>query len=145
MVIALAVASCMWPTAARTADSQPHARRVALALLAPADEYFGPLKQSILGIRNSIRTMGWRYDVNHGIGSQTVASAALTEAAIREWAQRYPRDHDVPVAIFNLQRLYAKILTEPAQGKAKATADWLFSAYGKSPQAKSLRKIVARE
>jgi hypothetical protein len=51
----------------------------------------------------------------------------------------------VPVAIFNLQRLYAKILTEPAQGKAKATADWLFNSYGKSPQAKSLRKILTRE
>jgi hypothetical protein len=145
MVIALAVASCMWPTAARTADSQPHARRVALALLAPADEYFGPLKQSILGIRNTIRDMGLRYDVNHDIGSQTLASAGLTEAAIRDWAHRYPRDHDVAGAIFRLQRLYAKILTEPARGKAKATADWLFSAYGKSPQAKLLHKILASE
>jgi hypothetical protein len=146
MVIALAVASCMWPTAAKTADSQPHAaRRVALALLAPADEYFGPLKQSILGIRNMIRNMGLRYDVNHDIGSQTLASAGLTEAAIRDWAHRYPRDHDVAGAIYNLQRLYAKILTQPARGKAKATADWLFSAYGNSPQAKSLRKILARD
>ena len=168
MAIALAVAFCMWPTAAKTASAQSPAatapktkssaasaaktvssreaaRRAALTLLAPADEYFGPLKQSILGIRNSIRDMGLRYDVNHDIGSQTLASAGLTEAAIRDWAHRYPRDHDVPGAIFRLQRLYAKILTETAQGKAKATADWLFSAYGKSPQAKALRKILASE
>ena len=168
MVIALAVASCIWPTAAKTADSQPHAattpktkssaasatktvssreaaRRAALMQLAPADEYFGPLKQSILGIRNTIRDMGLRYDVNHDIGSRTLTSAGLTEAAIRDWAHRYPRDHEVPSAILNLQRLYAKILTEPARGKAKATADWLFSAYGNSPQAKSLRKILASE
>ena len=168
MAIALAIASCMWPTAARTAGAQSHAattpktkssaasatktvssreaaRRAALTLLAPADEYFGPLKQSILGIRNTIRDMGLRYDVNHDIGSQTLASAGLTEAAIRDWAHRYPRDHDVAGAIFRLQRLYAKILTEPARGKAKATADWLFSAYGKSPQAKSLRRILASE
>jgi len=149
MVIALAVASCMWPTAATSAtkmvSSGEGARRVALMQLAPADEYFGPLKQSILGIRNSIRNMGLRYNVNHNIGSQTLASAGLTEAAIRDWAHRYPRDHEVPSAILNLQRLYAKILTEPARGKAKATADWLFSAYGNSPQAESLRKILARE
>ena len=168
MAIALAVASCMWPAAAKTASAQSHAatmpktkssaasaaktvssreaaRRAALTLLAPADEYFGPLKQSILGIRNSIRDMGLRYDVNHDIGSQTLASAGLTEAAIRDWAHRYPRDHDVAGAIFRLQRLYAKILTEPARGKAKATADWLFSAYGKSPQAKLLHKILASE
>ena len=148
MVIALAVASCMWPTAAtsatKTGSSREGARRVALALLAPADEYFGPLRQSILGIRNSIRTMGLRYDVNHNIGSQTLASAGLTEAAIRDWAHKYPRDHEVPAAIFTLQRLYAKILTGPARGKAKATADWLFSAYGNSPQATSLRNILAR-
>jgi hypothetical protein len=168
MAIALAVVSCAWPMAAQTAGSQPHAattpktkssaasaaktvssreaaRRAALAQLAPADEYFGPLKQSILGIRNTIRDMGLRYDVNHDIGSQTLTSAGLTEAAIRDWAHRYPRDHDVAGAIFRLQRLYAKILTEPARGKAKATADWLFSAYGKSPQAKSLHKILATE
>jgi hypothetical protein len=168
MIIALAVAFCMWPMAANTAGSQPHAattpktkssaasatktvsskeasRRASLALLAPADEYFGPLKQSILGIRNTIRDMGLRYDVNHDIGSQTLASAGLTEAAIRDWAHRYPRDHDVAGAIFNLQRLYAKILTQPARGKAKATADWLFSAYGNSPQAKALRKMLASE
>jgi hypothetical protein len=148
MVIALAVASCMWPTAATSAtknSSGEGARRVALMQLAPADEYFGPLKQSILGIRNSIRNMGLRYDVNHNSGSQTLASAGLTEAAIRDWAHRYPRDRDLPGAIFNLQSLYAKILTRPARGKAKATADWLFSAYGNSPQAESLRKILARE
>jgi hypothetical protein len=157
MVIALAVASCMWPMAAtpktkssatpaaKTVSSREAARRAALMRLAPADEYFGPLKQSILGIRNTIRDMGLRYDVNHDIGSQTLSSAGLTEAAIRDWGHRYPRDPDVARAIFNLQRLYAKILTEPARGKAKATADWLFSAYGKSPQAKSLRKILATE
>ena len=88
--------------------------------------------------------MGLRYDVNHNSGSQTLASAGLTEAAIRDWAHKYPRDHEVPAAIFNLQRLYAKILTGPARGKAKATADWLFGAYGNSPQAESLRKILAR-
>jgi hypothetical protein len=168
MVIALAVASCMWPTAAKTAGPNRHAsaapktrvgatvakkkvgskeeaRRAAMMLLAPADEYFGPLKQSILGIRNSIRDMGLRYDVNHDIGPQTLSSAGLTEASIRDWAHKYPRDHEVPGAIFNLQRLYAKILTEAGRGKAKRTADWLFSAYGKSPQARSLRTILATE
>jgi hypothetical protein len=111
--------------------------------LAPADEYFGPLKQSILGIRNSVRDMGLRYDVNHDIAPQTLASAALTEASIRDWSHKYPRDHEVPQAIFNLQRLYAKIVSEPARVKAKATADWLFASYGKSRQAKSLREILA--
>ncbi len=168
VVIALVVASCIWPNAAKSDLPKPHvtaakpnakatsaaqaqtakkqaARRAAMVLLAPADEYFGPLKQSILGIRNSLRDMNLHYQSNPAIGPQTVASAALTEAAIREWARKYPRDHEVAVAIFTLQRLYAKIETEPARAKAKATANWLLNAYVGSPQAKSLREILVGE
>jgi len=135
------------PTTAAEAQAakEQAARHAAMMLLAPADEYFGPLKQSILGIRNSLRDMGRRYDVNHDSAPQTLASAALTEASIRDWAHKYPRDHEVAVAIFTLQRLYAKIETEPARAKAKATADWLFAAYGTSPQAQSLRDLIATE
>lgn len=114
-------------------------------LLAPADEYFGPLKQSILGIGNTIRDLGWRYDVNHDIGPQTIASAALTERAIRDWQTKYPRDHGVAFAIFRLQRLYARILTDQGQAKAQATATWLFASYGSSQPAEELHKVLAGE
>jgi hypothetical protein len=121
------------------------ARHAAMMLLAPADEYFGPLKQSILGIRNTLRDMGLRYDANPASAPQTLSSAALTEASIRDWERKYPRDHGVPIAVLGLQRLYAKIDTEAGRAKAKATADWLFKAYGTSKQAKSLREIIAAE
>jgi hypothetical protein len=166
-----AVASCIWPSAAQSESPQPHpstsakttpkpkpttaaqaqaakkeaARRAAMMLLAPADEYFGPLKQSILGIRNSLRDMGLRYDANHDIAEQTLHSAELTEASIRDWGRKYPRDHEVATAIFNLQRLYTKIQTETARQKAKSTADWLFRAYDRSPEAKSLRELLVAE
>ena len=130
---------------AKTQPAKQASHRTAISLLAPADEYFGPLKQSILGIRNSLRDMGLRYEVNHDIATQTLASASLTEASIRDWSHKYPRDHEVPQAIFNLQRLYTKILIDPARVKAKATADWLFGAYGNSPQAKSLHEILTTE
>jgi hypothetical protein len=120
-------------------------RRAAMMLLAPADEYFGPLKQSILGIGNTIRDLGWRYDVNHDIGPQTIASAALTERAIRDWQQKYPHDHGVAQAIFRLQRLYARIVTDQGRSKAEATATWLFTAYGSSPPAKELHRLLAEE
>ena len=121
------------------------ARHAAMMLLAPADEYFGPLKQSILGIRNTLRDMGLRYDANPSSAPQTLSSAALTEASIRDWEHKYPRDHGVPIAIFGLQRLYAKIDTEPGRAKAKATADWLFKSWGASPQAKSLHEALTAE
>ena len=142
-----AAASCMANAAQPSPKptTQAEAAHAAMMLLAPADEYFGPLKQSILGIRNTIRDAGLRYDVNHDIGDRTIASAALTERAIRDWQQRYPRDHGVAIAIFQLQRLYAKIDSDQGRMKAAATAKWLFTAYGASPQAKELHKLIAAE
>jgi hypothetical protein len=120
-------------------------RQAAVLMLAPADEYFGPLKLSILGIRNTIRDLGARYDVNHDIGHQTFTSAQLTERAIHDWEHRYPRDGQVPKAIYLLQRLYAKVLTQEARDRANATAQWMFSDYSASPQGKQLKKILAVE
>jgi len=131
--------------AAADAAAKAAAAAAAIRLLAPADEYFGPLKQSVIGIRNQIRVLGWNYDVNHDIAVQTVASAGLTERAIRDWANKYPHDGQVARALFLLQRLYTKVLTQDARNHAHLIANWLFSAYGKSPQARQLRKTLADE
>jgi hypothetical protein len=130
---------------AAAAADKAAAAVAAIKLLAPADEYFGPLKQSVIGIRNAIRVLGWNYDVNHDIGVQTVASAGLTERAIRDWESKYPRDGQVARALFLLQRLYTKVLTQDARNHAHSIANWLFSAYAKSPQAKQLHKTLAVE
>jgi hypothetical protein len=121
------------------------ARRAALLQLAPADEYFGPLKQSIIGIRNTIRDLGLRYDVNHDIAHQTYSSALLTERAIRDWEHRYPKDDQLPRAVFYLQRLYTKVLSQESRDHAHLTADWMFHDFGRSPQARQLKKTLALE
>jgi hypothetical protein len=148
------VASCIAPcvaadpplkTPTSIAAAKEAKRLAALKLLAPADEYFGPLKLSILGIRNTTRDLGLRYDVNHDIASQTLASAALTESSIRDWEHKYPRDDGVPRAVYYLQRLYDKILTEQGRAKADATTKWLFGKYGRSPQAAQLHRVLAAE
>jgi hypothetical protein len=129
--------------AARPRASSPAARQAAVLLLAPADEYFGPLKLSILGIRNTIHDLGARYDVNHEIAHQTYTSAQLTERAIHDWEHRYPRDGQVPKAIYLLQRLYTKVLSEESRRSATATARWMFADYPSSPQGKQLKKTLA--
>jgi hypothetical protein len=120
-------------------------RQATILQLAPADEYFGPLKLSILGIRNTIHDLGARYDVNHDIGHQTFTSAQLTERAIRDWEHRYPRDGQVPKAIYLLQRLYTKVLTAEARARAGVTAKWMFADYPSSPQGKQLKKTLSLE
>ena len=120
-------------------------RQADIMLLAPADEYFGPLKMSILGIRNTIHDLGARYDVNHAIGDQTYKSAQLTERAIHDWEKRYPHDGQVPKAIYLIQRLYTKVLTQESRDRAIYVEKWMFSDYAKSPQGKQLKKTVAAE
>ncbi|MBD5635917.1 MAG: hypothetical protein IAI49_15730, partial [Candidatus Eremiobacteraeota bacterium] len=132
-------------TAVRTSAKTPASRQAAFLQLAPADEYFGPLKLSILGIRNTIRDLGARYDVNHDIAHQTFSSAQLTERAIHDWEHRYPHDDQVPKAIYLLQRLYVKVLTQESRDRANVTAKWMFADYSSSPQGRQLKKTIALE
>jgi hypothetical protein len=57
--------------------------------LAPADEYFGRMKMSVLGIRNALDGLERRA----AIGDRSVASMlALVDDAISDWRSKYPRD-----------------------------------------------------
>jgi hypothetical protein len=131
--------------AAQRAAAKAAAAVAAMKLLAPADEYFGPLKQSVIGMRNQIRILGWNYDVNHDIAHQTYVSASLTERAVRDWSGKYPHDGQIPRTLFLLQRLYTKILSQESRDHAHMIAQWLFVSYAKSPQAKQLQKTLAVE
>ena len=127
------------------AAAKEAARQAALRLLAPGDEYFGPLKLSYIGIRNTLHDIGLRYDVNHDLSKQTFATAQLTERSIRDWQKKYPRDVQVPRAIYFLQRLYTKVLSQESRDRARVTAMWLSHDFHASPQAKQLAKTLAIE
>jgi hypothetical protein len=64
--------------------------------LAPADEYFGQLRMSVLGIRNELNTLERRA----ANGDRNVAAMsgklALVDDAMRDWRARYPRDTWLP-------------------------------------------------
>ena len=144
------VAAAAVPSPKHDAKPAPSARpaatkKIDITQLAPADEYFGPLRQSIIGINNTIRDIGRRYDVNHDIPTQSLASAELTERSIRDWERHYPRDTQLPRMVYLLQRLYTKVLIQTARDRAHDTANWLFSDFNGSPQAKQLKKTLAME
>lgn len=126
------------------ANSKPQVHKLKLSDYAPADEYFGPMKLSILGIRNTIRDLGLKYDNDPSKGDATISSVAFAEKAIRDWQKRYPLDPQLPRNIYFLEHLYAKIQSPQGTQKAYATSTWLFSSYGTSPQARQLhREILA--
>ncbi len=93
--------------------------------VAPADEYFGKLKMSILGIRNTIKDQGLRVDVDPDKAPSTLGSMALTEDAMHDWQHKYPCDSWIPGTIYALQHFYGKIHTREGVKHVHATFAWL--------------------
>ena len=104
--------------------------------VAPADEYFGRLKLSILGIRNTIKDMGYKVDADPVHGMQIMNAVSLTEDAMHDWQKKYPQDSWIPGAILSLERLYAKVDSDEARTHAKVTMVWLVKDYPKSKPGK---------
>ena len=92
--------------------------------LAPADEYFGRLKMSILGIANTIRDAGLRLDAGASPADVMNGSLAFASDAIQDWEHRYPRDPWIPRDLAALQSAYEKIQTAQGQELARKTAAW---------------------
>jgi hypothetical protein len=114
-------------TAPPTGGKAPQTKTVARAKckVAPADEYFGKLKMSILGIRNTIKDQGLKVDGDPNNAASTFNAIALTEDAIRDWEHKYPCDSWIPGSIFALEHFYTKIHTADGVKHVHATFAWL--------------------
>ncbi|GAC1310298.1 MAG: hypothetical protein NVSMB19_24470 [Vulcanimicrobiaceae bacterium] len=124
------------------AQQTAHKSHVPLAMLAPADRYFGPLKMSILGINNAL-TMVKRRQAGGDISDSTIASLTQVNLSIREWEQQFPRDPWISRAVLALHKTYALFPDAKAQAHAAATAAWLASKYPDSKEAGELRVRLA--
>lgn len=132
------------PTAKPAAKPVAPAVRFLHFAVAPADEYFGRLKMSILGIRNTIRDAALKADADPVHAENAVmGSVGLTEDAMRDWEKKYPHDSWIPPALFSLERLYAKVDSDVARAKAKFVMLWLVHDYPASPQAKVGKKELS--
>lgn len=84
---------------------------------APADEYFGRLKMSFLGMNNTFR------DAAISSGEHTTDPAiarriALAEDALEAWAKKYPRDPQLARTYFLAMNAERKIWISPNQQRA---------------------------
>jgi hypothetical protein len=112
--------------------------------VAPADEYFGRLKMSILGIRNALRDMGLRADADPAHAASILGTVGLTEDAMRDWERKYPHDTWIPPAILQLERDYAKVDSDDARDHAKVVMVWLVHDYPGSAPGKLGKSELAR-
>lgn len=124
-------------TAAQTAKAPAKpaktvAKAPAKCKVAPADEYFGKLKMSILGIRNTIKDQGLKIDVDPDKAPTTLNAIALTEDAIHDWEHKYPCDSWLPGTLYALEHFYLKIHTDDGVKHVHATFSWLRRDYPKS-------------
>jgi len=115
--------------------------------VAPADEYFGRLKMSILGIRNQLRDLDARLAFNPEKSEDIIGSASMVEDALRDWERKYPADPWLAKSVFQLEQLYTHCHTDHGQQSASRALRWLLSRYGKTTyaaQAKSQTAVILK-
>jgi len=88
------------------ANADPTAKKVAVA---PADEYFGKMKMSILGIRNEIHDLTLKIGYEPAKAESFLGIANQTEDALTDWERKYPDDPWIPKTLFALGRMYSVV------------------------------------
>jgi len=111
--------------------------------VAPADEYFGKLKLSVLGIRNTIKDVGANLDIDQTRWAQLASKAAFAEDAMHDWERKYPQDTWLAKTVFALERMYAKLDSDEGRRHAIASMQWLVHDFPRSWYGKTGRKELA--
>jgi hypothetical protein len=109
---------------------------VYLTRLAPADEYFGPLGMSILGIENEMKHVNFMLDYDYG---NREADAALEVAiAVDDMHKVYPQDRDMAKLLYESIEMLDRMTTPQVLQEAQHLRSILFVEYQDSPQAQEL-------
>lgn len=110
---------------------------------APADEYFGRLKESILGIRNHLNDFERKRDFELA-RSNAVQGIDNLEDAIEDWHAQYPRDPWLPRFLNRVVRLYARCHDVANRNASNAIA-LLQRDYAATAYARDAMKIARAE
>lgn len=133
------------PASAKYIKHHVHARihKHSVAIrVAPADEYFGRLKLSILGIRNQLHDLDMRLQYAPDKGEDVLGSASFVEDALHDWEHKYPADPWLAKDVFQLTQLYSHVHTDNGDRCANRTLHWLLARYGKTPYARQARTEI---
>ncbi len=140
-ILTIVAVSTLFSTVPAVADTTPantYAAATAFAHAAPADEYFGPLGLSILGIRNMLEATTQRLD-RSGEASDTLQNVTLLEACVHDWEAKYPADSWLPSTVLALHRAYRKMASAESVRRSVDTASWLIARYPQSAEARTAR------
>ena len=112
----------------------PHELR--LTRTAPADEYFGHLKLSPIGVRNEVIRVNKYLD--RGWGYRMEPDALQVESAVEDWQKQYPHDGTLPATLFDAYQLLERVDTEKTKAAGTQLRTLLLVQYASSRQAQEL-------
>jgi hypothetical protein len=130
-------AAAVFTAAPAPVSAATHAIRVA-----PADEYFGRMKMSILGIRNQLHDLALRLQYTPNKSEDVLGSASLVEDAMRDWERKYPQDPWLAKSVYELTSLYASVHTPQGRSKAVYALRWLLGRYAHTPYGAQARTQI---
>lgn len=107
-----------------------------LTTLAPADEYFGPLEMSILGMENELKHINFM--LNYGYGNRESAMAVQVAVSLDDLHKVYPRDRDVPKMLYAVYQTLGRLTTPQAQAARTKMYAILTVEYEDTPQAREV-------
>ncbi len=139
--LAGAVASKPPAAAAKPATARPAA--VAKPAVAPADEYFGRMKLSILGISNTIHDTKLRESFDPANAAANFDKLSLAEDALEDWSRKYPHDTWLPGKAYYMSHEFWTMNTSDSNAEAERCRSLLFTHFASSPYAAKARTETA--
>ena len=129
------------PAPAKHVPAKPAA--AAKPAVAPADEYFGRMKLSILGISNTIHDTKLRegYDPVHAAANFDKLS--LAEEALEDWSKKYPHDTWLPGKAYYMSHEFWAMNTADGDREAERCRSLLFTHFATSPYTTKARTEAA--
>jgi len=105
---------------------------------APADEYFGNLQMSPLGVRNEVNRIGMY--LKAGWGKRMTGAGLNLEHAVTDWQRQYPHDGTLPQNLLTVYTTELAIGSPETIAAANRLRDLLLVQYATSGQARSLAR-----
>jgi hypothetical protein len=113
---------------------------VYLSTLAPADEYFGRMGYSVLGIDNELKHVNFMLDYNYG--NREASATLLIVDAVESMHRVYPRDRDMPKLLLELIKTLGRMDAPETKAASVRLKTLLTIEYQDSPEA---RKVLNGE
>ena len=107
-----------------------------MSTLAPADEYFGRMGMSVLGMKNELHRINSYLDA--GYGDRESNAGVLLAEAVDDLHKVYPRDRDLPSLLLETYKTLQRISSKESANSAKAIRTILTVEYQDSQQARQL-------